>query len=59
MQDIKSLLIRELEIFYSSFEDLGDFFQNNLYIILYNKKFIIYYLFVRYFYQIKMINKFF
>ena len=55
VQDIKSLLIKKLERFYSSLENLREFFQNNLYIILYNKKFIIY-LFVRYFYQIKMIN---
>ena len=34
------------------------FFQNNLYLILYNKKIIIN-LFIRYFYQIKMINYFF
>ena len=59
MQDIKSLLIKELEIFYLSFKDLGEFVQNNLYIILYNKKFIIHYLFVRCFYQIKMLNQFF
>ena len=34
---------------------LEKFFQNDLYIILYDKKFIIY-LFIRYFYQIKKIN---
>ena len=37
-QDIKSLLTKKLERFYLLFEDLGEFFKNNLYIILYNKK---------------------
>ena len=54
--NIKLLLIRELKIFYLSLEDLENLFQNNLYIChIYNKKFRIY-LFVRYFYQIKIIN---
>ena len=55
MHDIKSLLTRGLEIFYLSFESLGEFFHNNLYLILYNKKIIIY-LFAKHFYQIKIRN---
>ena len=42
LQYLKSLLIRELEKFYLSFENLGEFFQNDTYIILYNKKIIIF-----------------
>ena len=42
LQYLKSLLIRELEKFYLSFEDFGEFFQNDLYLILYNKKIIIF-----------------
>ena len=53
--DIKSLLIRELERFYLLLVHTIEFFHNYLYLILYNKKIIIY-LFLKYFYQIKMIN---
>ena len=42
LQYLKSLLIRELEKFYLSFEDFGEFFQNDLYLILHNKKIIIF-----------------
>ena len=42
---------------YLSLEDVEEFFYNDLYFILYNKKFIIY-LFVKHFYQIKLINEF-
>ena len=55
MHDIKSLLTRGLEIFYLSFENPREFFYNNLYPILYNKKIIIY-LFAKHFYQIKIRN---
>ena len=54
MHDIKSLLTRGLEIFYLSFENPREFFHNNLYLILYNKKII--YLFAKQFYQIKIRN---
>ena len=47
--------MRGLENFYLSFKDPREFFHNDLYLILHNKKFIIY-LFVKHFYQIKMIN---
>ena len=58
--DIKSLLTRGLEKFYLSLENYNtrykmrfyltrEFFHNNLYLILYNKKFIIY-LFIKHFY---------
>ena len=47
--------MRGLENFYLSFKDPREFFHNDLYLILHNKKFIIY-LFVKRFYQIKMIN---
>ena len=40
IMDVKSLLIKELKRFYLSFEDIGEFFHNDLYLILYNKKFI-------------------
>ena len=49
MHDIKSLLTRGLEIFYLSFENPEEFFHDNLYLILYNKNFIIY-LFAKHFY---------
>ena len=37
IQYLKLLLISELEIFYLSLEDAEEFFQNDLYMILYNK----------------------
>ena len=49
---VYTLLIKELKRFYLSFEDIGEFFHNDLYLILYNKKFIC----KIFFYQIKMIN---
>ena len=55
MHDIKSLLTKGLEIFYLSFENPREFFHNNLYFTLYNKKIIIY-LFAKQFYQIKIRN---
>ena len=55
MHDIKSLLTKGLEIFYLSFENPREFFYNNLYLILYNKKIIIY-LSSKHFYQIKIRN---
>ena len=51
--DIKSILIRELKRFYLSFED-PKFFKM-ICISYYIIKKIIIYLFVRYFYQIKII----
>ena len=47
--------MRGLKRFYLLFEGPREFFHNDLYLILHNKKFIIY-LFVKHFYQIKMIN---
>ena len=38
IQNIKSLLTRKLERFYLSLEDSRELFQNDLYIVLYNKK---------------------
>ena len=55
IQEIKSLLNKGLQRFYLLFVNVGEFFHNNLYLILYNKKFIIY-LFIKHFYQIKIIN---
>ena len=57
LYNIKSLLIRGLTRFYLSHENPQDFFHNNLYIILYDKKFKLY-LFVKHFYHIKIINQF-
>ena len=39
---MKPLLISALEMFYLSLEDPREIFHNDLYIILYDKKFIIY-----------------
>ena len=57
IHDIKSLLIRGLKRFYLSLENAKKIFHNNLYIILYDKKFKLY-LFVKHFYHIKIINQF-
>ena len=48
-------MIKGLQRFYLLLKNPIWFFHNNLYLMLYNKKIIIY-LFLKYFYQIKMIN---
>ena len=57
MQNIKSLLIRKLEkIFYLSLEDNRKNLFTIICILYYIIKKIIIYLFIIYFYQIKMVN---